>query len=279
MSIRAEHLTPTAPQQTGDSAPAARAFTLIELLVVIVIIGILATVGLPAIRGMTKSNSTISATRQLLDDIAFARRSAIANHTTVYMVFVPTNIADTMLYPTTGGANPTLDSQITNLYTKLYTTYAIVAARTVGDQPGSSTPHYITDWRSLPNGVFIDPAKFGPYKTNIASDYLRPFAYANTPANRNTYLAGLYPNIPFPSAIPGAMYTNLPYIGFDYLGRLNSPNNQSEAIPLARGSIFYDANNVPDVLETPLTNSLSESNVIHIDWLTGRARLERQEVQ
>ena len=79
--------------------------------------------------------------------------------------------------------------------------------------------------------------------------------------------------------------TTIPYIAFDYLGRLTS--GQDELIPLARGSIFYDRNvdgtikqSVPaDVQESPPNNSVNNFNIIHIDWLTGRARVEKQEIQ
>src|ERR1035438_538321 len=67
------------------------AFTLVEMLVVISILGILAALTEPALKNLGKSNAATSASRQLLDGVGRARQLAIANHTTVYMVFVPTN--------------------------------------------------------------------------------------------------------------------------------------------------------------------------------------------
>jgi hypothetical protein len=79
----------------------------------------------------------------------------------------------------------------------------------------------------------------------------------------------------------------LPYIAFNYLGQLTSTNFEGEAIPLIHGSVFYPGSQTgdftPDIVLTPppTANSANDSdtNVIHVDWLTGKARLERQEVQ
>jgi prepilin-type N-terminal cleavage/methylation domain-containing protein len=251
-------------------------FTLLELLVVIVIIGILATVGLPAIKGMTKSNTIIAANRQLLDDLSFARQRAIADHTTVYVVFVSSTIVDNFQNMTTKMTTQTnAMTQYTNLFGGQYTTYALLSLRSVGDQPGQNSPHYLTAWRSLPNGVFINTNKFdtAQYSSNSANFY------------KNAFASMLFP-FPIVTANNPPTTLKLPYLGFDYLGQLVSPNNLDEAIPLTRGSIFYarDANGnlIPgtaDVQETPPGNSVTLSNVIHISWLTGRARVERQEVQ
>jgi prepilin-type N-terminal cleavage/methylation domain-containing protein len=68
-----------------------RGFSLAELLVVIAIIAVLASIGIPALRGLGESNAIDAATRQMLDDLAYARLRAINDRTTVYMLFVPPN--------------------------------------------------------------------------------------------------------------------------------------------------------------------------------------------
>ena len=68
-----------------------RAFTLIEMLTVIAIIGIIAALSVPVINNFGKSNVTVSASRQMLDAVGYARQLAMSQRTTVYMVFVPTN--------------------------------------------------------------------------------------------------------------------------------------------------------------------------------------------
>ena len=248
----------------------AAAFTLIELLVVIAIIGILAAIGLPAIRGMTKSNAMIAGNRQLLDDVAYARQRAIADHTTIYMVFIPPYDTGNFKFDPPGAASPLVLKQYTNLWGGQFTTYALLSLRSVGEQPGRATPHYLTDWRSLPTGVFIATNKFNCF-------------VAPAP--------GTLPAFPVTNIFNFPMATNivnptlfLPYVAFDYLGRLIT--GRDEYIPLARGSVFpvRDAggnfiNVVADAKENPLNNSIISSNVIHIDWLTGKARTERVEVK
>src|SRR6266568_571339 len=76
------------PPLSSSARPAA-AFTLIELLVVMGIIGLLAVVSLPAIRGISKSNAMAAANRQLLDDIALARQYALSTRAPVYLLFSP----------------------------------------------------------------------------------------------------------------------------------------------------------------------------------------------
>ena len=148
----------------------------------------------------------------------------------------------------------------------MYTTYALLSLRQIGEQPGRATPHYLSEWRTLPAGVFIAPNKFG---------------ISPVPDSRPFYTTNIFP-FPLATNLPPGI--NLPYVGFDYLGRLIT--GQDERIPLAHGSIFYargaDGNflNSPaDLQENPPNNSVLNSNVIHIDWLTGRAKVERQEVQ
>jgi prepilin-type N-terminal cleavage/methylation domain-containing protein len=286
-------------------------FTILELLVVITIIGILAAAGLPAIRGMTKSNALVAADRQLLDDLGYARLRAIADHTTVFVVFVPTNVASLSISPSGNATNDAAaNTVLSNLWSRQYTTYALVSMRSVGDQPGVQTPRYLTDWRSLPNTVYIATNKF----FDMTSVGLAPPFFTLAVGNQS-------PQIPFPfpnatSYTQNAFY--LPYIAFNYQGQLcyrtngqdvaviQTGGNIHEYIPLARGSLMYslDGNgNVipssPDIQETPVGNAYytyytnafnglpftnapdagKVYNQIHIDPLTGRPRVETLLVQ
>jgi prepilin-type N-terminal cleavage/methylation domain-containing protein len=245
------------------------AFTLLELLVVLAIIGLLAAIGLPKLKGIGQANAGISAQRQLLDDIALARQRAIANHSIVFMVFVPKGIVNSSFI------NPAVLTPVearvySNLLAGQYTTYALVTSRQVGDQPGAHTWRYLTDWRTLPDGMFISTNKF----------------WGITDANGvQAFTNNL---VPFPLA--SSLSRSVPTVVFNYLGQLSDASGTirsgDENIPLVRGSIFYtrDPNGRiipqwPDVLENPRGNSISVSNIINIDSLTGRARVEQAQMQ
>ena len=256
------------------SAFACSAFTLVEMLVVISILGILAALTVPALKNLGKSNAAMSASRQLLDGVGHARQLAIANHTTVYMVFVPTNFWVGM--SSAQRAMPVA----TNLCDQQLSGYTFVAYGTVGDQPGQHAWHYLGLWQALPEGSFIPLQKFALPSNQCYTNNNYPVYGFNT---NNT--------IPFPTetAASGVL---LPCIAFNYLGQLTTdgqnPASRDEYIPLARGSVFPAMDpsskvlqfSSPIVSETPPGNSASSAyNIVDVDPLTGRATLLFQKVQ
>jgi prepilin-type N-terminal cleavage/methylation domain-containing protein len=250
-----------------------RAFTVLEMLVVITIIGFMAALALPHLPGMTRANSMTAALQQMMADCALARQLAVSHRTTVYMVFVPPN------FPADGAPVNELGSY-NNLLAHQYGAYALASLRSVGDQPGQANPQYLTEWKPLPDGVFIAPFKFaGPGPVPVS-------AINTLSGTRNTFVILPFPNnlsFPFPAADavgPGAtpFKIPLPYIGFSPLGQLTT--NNDEYIPLDRGSVFYVTNTVAATPnEAPPGNATNNCNIIHIDWLTARAKIERNQQQ
>jgi type II secretory pathway pseudopilin PulG len=269
------------------------------MLVVIAIIGLLAALAAPVLHNF-RPNYTASVTQQLLTDLARARQLAISQHTTVYMVFVPTNFWKDPAY----GANWTKAdfNQATNLFDKQLIGYNFVSIRSMGDQPGRPTVHYLSSWKSLPEGGYIFPTKFLPTQvgtppppvlrifTNTAPSVLAfnvyPFDYANT-------LSPGSPVIPFPleNTAKGGVrnpYVVLPYIAFDYMGRLasNQGGGQGAILPITRGTAVFahDPNKrpipgLPSFSEQPIGNTTNGYNLVYVDRITGRARALQQEVR
>jgi len=263
------------------------AFTLLELLVVISILGIIAALTVPALKNFGKSDVNISASRQLLDGVARARQLAISQRTTIYMVFVPTNF---WVIPGTPNLNtawfnlltPAQQTAATNLCSSQLSGYNFAAYGAMGDQPGQHAWHYLAPWQVLPDGAFIAMQKFAEPSNS--------FYTITDPVNNsifyNIYGFGTNNTIPFPTET-SASGVSLPCIAFNYLGQLVS--GRDEYIPLAHGSVLPAINastkalqignltqiGNPDVLEMPPGNSTNIAyNIVHIDWLTGRAVLE-----
>ena len=282
-----------------------KAFTLVELLVVIAIVGILAVLAAPTLTAYRKDNAMTAATRQVLDDVARARQLAMAERTTVYMVFVPTNFWKNGLPPYSNWTfvPPAVRNSETvrQLYAAQWTGYAMFALHGVGDQPGRSFPRDIMSVKTLPPSTFFSPLKFPGGPQSAPQPGHLPLLING---NIEVYSFQTTASLPFPTAdmlassAPPSAFISVPYIAFNYLGQLvDSDGNvlpYDENIPLAHGSIAYwrdPATKMPvqpppaqpaavaSIVENPPGNDTGISyNVIHIDRLTGRARLQRQEV-
>jgi len=284
------HGQPEAPRTFS----AAAAFTLLELLVVIAIIGILAALTAPVLNNF-RPNYSASATAQLMDAISRGRQLAISQRTTVYLVFVPTNFWGD---PAFNRLAPPEKVKAAKLYDKQWIGYNYVTLRSLGDQPGQPTVRYLDSWRTLPEGAFIFPGKWVLPRqsflmlTNDSSGGYVP-AFNVFGFNRSSSGPGT-PAIPFPSEDaqpyvfrPGIQpYVSMPYIAFDYMGRLAS--GRDEIIPLSKGTVNFSRGPaklplqiLPSFTEQPPGNATNPVtyNVVAIDWITGRARAIHQEVR
>jgi type II secretory pathway pseudopilin PulG len=281
---------------------------LIELLTVIAIVGILAALLAPSLSHFRKGDVVVATTRQMLDDVGRARQLAIANRTTVYMVFVHTNFWKDPFSPTFPGgtqwgqyfpptAAPWSSGITTQLYAMQLTGYNFASRHSIGSQPGEVNWRYLSAWRALPEGAFIAPLKFSAPRFPATPFYITNY---QTPQVNFPIYRFQTTNIPFPIAelatnialSANQRYVTMPYIAFNYLGQLcdgtGQPLGRDEYIPLGFGSILYardqttkmPVQGLPVLTESPAGNSTNIAyNVIHVDALTGRARLEHADLK
>ena len=256
--------------------------------------GVLAAIALPSLRSL-KPNAAAAATRQILDAVTRARQLALSQRTTVYMVFVPPSFFSDPNYDKNwtaadrDAANSLLDRQMVG--------YNYVALRSVGDQPGVSYPQYLGQhWRTLPQGAFISGEKFLQYLPG-SSPVLR--ILTNGIPAYQVYGFNFTNNIPFPleQTAPAAIvngikrWVTLPYIAFNGMGQLvdgsGSPQVQPEFIPITEGNVSFPRDPatkaaLPQPLalrEVPAGNTTNNFNLVYVDQMTGRGRIEHLKVQ
>lgn len=254
------------------------AFTLLELLVVISIIGILASVTVPALKDFGRANTVAAVNRQMLDHLGQARLFAINDRSTVYVVFVPPEVGDPGILDFQS-YSPLDQAALNNVLDLQFTSYALLARRTVGDQPGREKPRYITDWLSLPVGALIAPDEFRFFNPGNP-DEQRSFA-SMTATNRPLWRVA----VPFPNANSPLML--LPAIGFNSQGQivydgLNAPMiDRDEVLSLTDGSVFYERGVDDQPLQKPadvVETGKDTRTSIRVNWLTGRASIVTPEL-
>lgn len=89
--------------------PPARGFTLVELIVILIIVGIIAVVAIPRLRGVAAFN-TQGYTDRVMESLRYAQKQAIAKRRNVCVAFTASSVSFT--YASVGGSGAACDTNL-----------------------------------------------------------------------------------------------------------------------------------------------------------------------
>jgi len=186
------------------------------MLVVIGIIALISAIALPVLRSF-KPDPLRTASNQLLNDLAYARHRALADHTTVYVVFMPpVDLLDpvTLTLLTENEKQKMLNSQ--------FNSYRLYEKRTAGDQPGAATAHWVGSWRPLPPGTVFPEEMFRWTGVERLPQPMATVGFGYWSFNfTNAGQILINPDTNTASYV----YSRFPTVAFDYRGTLMPPWN------------------------------------------------------
>jgi len=213
-----------------------------------------------------------TASNQLLNDLAYARHRAIADHTIVYVCFMPPL---NLLSNLTVNSSYLLPDIRPKLLKSQYVGYAMYEKRSIGDQPGASQPHWITGWHQLPEGTTFPAEMFfgldGATTTPPNIGRVTPFQYWSF-----DYKSGEEFILNPETNVNNQVKTWFPSIAFDYRGGLvpskitggwnqwtPPPNPGSPAPPPA---VYYDNRTPGQVFDCIIPITQGHSNPNGTNW-------------
>ena len=158
-------LTPSPLNPFFPRRPTA-AFTLVELLAVVGIMGLLAAVGVPALKGLTGSGGRKQALSQVMSALEIARNTAISTGTNAAVIFPDLNFASKPFR---------------------YRSMAVISWDSIPDAnggPGTNPNVMVGSWITLPQGVVLHDKQINQLPTPTNTTTLRiPPSTNNTPTD------------------------------------------------------------------------------------------------